>query len=91
MEGGGDGGEENQAVVESIENAPAIARGNGCRVFRVRRAAAGFSPGDLLLVAPDAEPEGGELVVFLDGRVGRHGGGPVRGVVVGAIRRGAAR
>ncbi|MFQ5845139.1 MAG: hypothetical protein ACE5JG_09155 [Planctomycetota bacterium] len=60
----------------------------GCRAFRLDRAAAGFRRGDVLLVAPGVEPEGGELVVDLEGKLGRHGGGPVLGVVVGVVRRG---
>ena len=46
--------------------------------------------GDLLLVVTDAVPEGGEFVIDWHGRLGRHGGGPVRGVVVGVVRGGAA-
>jgi len=59
----------------------------GCRVVRVRRSAAGFACGDLLFVALDEPPEGGEVVIDLQGRLGRHGGGPVWGVVVGAVRK----
>lgn len=65
-------------------------RGDGCRVFRLRRDKVGLSKGDLLMVVPGAVPEGGEFVVDLEGRVGRYaggrsGGGPVWGVVVGVI------
>jgi len=56
------------------------------RVFEVRRPVAGFRPGDLLYVVDDVEPEGGELVIDRHGRVGRHGGGPVLGIVVAALR-----
>jgi len=76
-------------MLEPVEDVPAPLRGSGCRVFRLARAAGGFSAGDLLLVAPGEEPEGGEWVVDLSGRVVRHGGGPVLGVVVGVVRRGA--
>ena len=81
-----------------------VLRGNGCRVFRLRRDKAGLAKGDLIMVVPvtgrrgagpeGAEPEGGEIVVDLQGRVGRHAGGrnadgrsggPVWGVVVGVI------
>ena len=75
-------------MIEATEDrAPALLEGSGCRMFRLTRRAAGFEIGDLLLVAPGTEPEGGELVIDLRGRVGRHGGGPVLGVVVGAVRR----
>ena len=57
-----------------------------CCMFRLRRAAAGFAKGDCLCVVRGQQPEGGELVVDLEGRVGRHGGGPVYGIVVGAVR-----
>ena len=70
-------GQENPGVVE----------GGGFRVVCLKRAALGFEPRDLLLVDPAIEPEGGELVIDSRGRVARHGGGPVRGVIVGAIRR----
>jgi len=72
------------------EPGPALLEGSGCRMFRLRRALAGFLPGDLLIVAPGVEPEGGEFVIDLEGRFGRHGGGPVQGVVVGVVRKGAA-
>jgi hypothetical protein len=64
--------------------------GAGLRFVRLSRAGAGLAAGDLLLVRPGAVPEGGEIVIDLHGRVGRHGGGPVWGVVVGAIRSGRA-
>lgn len=67
---------------------PAMVAESGCRAFRVRRAVAGFAEGDLLLVVPGAEPEGGEWVVDLQGRLARHGGGPVYGIVVGVVRQG---
>ena len=57
-----------------------------CRTFRLRRDAAGLSRGDLLLVIPGAQPEGGEFVIDHHFRLGRHGGGPVWGVVVGMVR-----
>ena len=63
-----------------------VLRGGGCRVFRLQRDKAGLSKGDLLMVAPDAIPEGGEYVIDLEGRVCRHGGGPVLGVIVGVVR-----
>jgi hypothetical protein len=63
-----------------------VLRGNGCRMFRMQRDKGQFSRGDLLMVVPDAVPEGGEYVIDLEGRVGRHGGGPVLGVVVGIVR-----
>lgn len=66
------------------------ARPSTCRMFRLRRDAAGFSAGDLLLVTTDAVPEGGEFVIDWHGRLCRHGGGPVRGVIVGVVRGGAA-
>ncbi|MHC4932489.1 MAG: hypothetical protein ACYTGV_09910 [Planctomycetota bacterium] len=59
---------------------------SGFRVFEVVRTVAGFGRGDLLFVAPESEPDGGELVVDLERRVCRHGGGRVLGVVVGALR-----
>ena len=81
-----------------------VLRGNGCRVFRLRRNKAGLAKGDLIMVVPvsgsegagseGAGSEGGEIVVDLQGRVGRHAGGrnadgrsgsPVWGVVVGVI------
>ncbi len=80
--------------------ADGVLRGNGCRVFRLRRNKAGLAKGDLIMVVPvsgpegagseGAGPEGGEFVVDLQGRVcrhagGRHGGSPVWGVVVGVI------
>lgn len=81
--------EEVEATEELAERAaPSLLAGSGCRMVRLRRAAAGFHRGDLLLVVPGAEPEGGEFVIELDGRVGRHGGGPVWGVIVGVVRRG---
>jgi len=62
-----------------------VLRGNGCRVFRLRRDKAGLAKGDLIMVVPvgerrgaepeGAEPEGGEIVVDLQGRVGRYAGG----------------
>jgi len=64
-----------------------VLRGDGCRVFRMQRDKGTFSRGDLLMVVPDAVPEGGEYVIDLEGRVGRHGGGPVLGVVVGVVRK----
>jgi hypothetical protein len=81
-------GEERTASVELVEEAPALLAGSGCRMLRLRRGAAGFRPGDLLLVVPGAEPEGGEWVIDLKGRLGRHGGGPVWGIVVGVVRQG---
>jgi len=72
------------------EPGPALLEGSGCRMVRLRRAMAGFLPGDLLIVAPGVEPEGGEFVIDLEGRFGRHGGGLVQGVVVGVVRKGAA-
>ena len=68
-----------------------VLRGEGCRVFRMQRDKGSFSRGDLLMVAPDTVPEGGEYVIDLEGRVGRHGGGPVIGVVVGIVRGQRAR
>jgi hypothetical protein len=65
---------------------PALKRAAGYRVFRVERPTAGFRAGDLLFVVPGMTPEGGEYVIDLYGRLGRHGGGPVTGVVVGAVR-----
>jgi len=65
-----------------------VLRGEGCRVFRLQRNKAGLSKGDLLMVVPDAIPEGGEYVIDLEGRVCRHGGGPVLGVIVGVVRGG---
>ena len=59
----------------------------GCMMLALRRSVLGFAPGDLLLVVPEATAEGGELVVDLHGRVGRHGGGPILGVIVGAVRQ----
>ena len=67
--------------------AQGVLRGDGCRVFRMQRDKGSFSRGDLLMVAPDAVPEGGEFVIDLEGRVARHGGGPVLGVVVGVVRK----
>ncbi|MHC4223009.1 MAG: hypothetical protein ACYSX0_03145 [Planctomycetota bacterium] len=69
---------------------------SGFRVFEVARPVAGFGRGDLLFVVPESAPEGGELVVDLERRLCRHGGGRVLGVVVGALRnralaRGARR
>ncbi|MHC4937758.1 MAG: hypothetical protein ACYTHK_02160 [Planctomycetota bacterium] len=58
----------------------------GCRTFRLRRNAAGLRRGDLLFVIPGARPEGGEFVIDPHFRLGRHGGGPVWGVVVGMVR-----
>ena len=66
---------------------PGVVEGGGFRVVRLKRAVLGFEPSDLLLVDPDLTPEGGELVIDLRGRIGRHGGGPVRGVIVGAVRK----
>ena len=63
-----------------------VLRGSGCRIFRLRRDKAGLAKGDLLMVVPGAIPEGGEFVVDLKGRVGRHGGGPVMGVIVGVVK-----
>jgi hypothetical protein len=63
-----------------------VLRGNGCRVFRLQRDKVGLSKGDLLMVVADAIPEGGEFVIDLEGRVCRHGGGPVMGVIVGVVR-----
>ena len=65
-----------------------VLRGGGCRVFRLQRDKAGLSKGDLLMVVPDAIPEGGEYVIDLQGRVCRHGGGPVMGVIVGIVKGG---
>jgi len=59
----------------------------GCRTFRLRRDAAGLRRGDLVFVVPGARPEGGEFVIDHQFRLGRHGGGPVWGVVVGMVRR----
>jgi len=73
--------------VEQVQSPPALIQGSGCRMVRLRKKTAGFLPGDLLMVAPGAEPEGGEWVIDLNGRLGRHGGGPVWGVVVGVVRR----
>jgi len=64
-----------------------VLRGEGCRVFRMQRDKVGLSKGDLLMVVPDAIPEGGEYVIDLNGRVCRHGGGPVLGVIVGVVRK----
>ena len=77
-------------VVEcgAADAVPAVLAQSGCRVYRLKRTAAGFREGDILLVLPGAEPEGGEIIIDLEGRLGRHGGGPVAGVVVGAVRRG---
>ena len=75
-------------MIESVEETPALIEGSGCRMLRLRRRTAGFAPGDLLLVVPGAEPEGGEWVIDMKGRLGRHGGGPVWGIVVGVVRRG---
>lgn len=61
--------------------------GRPCKTLVLRRPVLGFDAGDLLLVVPGAEAEGGELVVDSSGRVGRHGGGPIWGVIVGAVRR----
>jgi len=61
--------------------------GGACRTFRLRRDAAGLARGDLLFVIPGAVPEGGEFVIDHQFRLGRHGGGPVWGVVVGMVRR----
>jgi hypothetical protein len=58
-----------------------------CRTFRLRRDAAGLERGDLVIVIPGARPEGGEFVIDHHFRLGRHGGGPVWGVVVGMVRR----
>jgi hypothetical protein len=63
-----------------------LKRAVGYRTFRVERPTAGFRTGDLLFVVPGMTPEGGEFVIDLHGRLGRHGGGPVWGVVVGAVR-----
>ena len=71
--------------------AAGVLRGDGCRVFRMQRDKGSFSRGDLLMVVPDAVPEGGEYVIDLEGRVGRHGGGPVLGVVVGIVRSARGR
>ena len=57
------------------------------RMFRLRRNAAGLVRGDLLYVVPGAVPEGGEFVIDPEFRLGRHGGGPVWGVVVGMVRK----
>ena len=67
-----------------------FAENGPCRMFRMRRPAAGLERDDLLIVATGVIPEGGELVVDLEGRVGRHGGGPVWGVIVGVVKHGAA-
>jgi hypothetical protein len=75
-------------ISEVPDEVPELVDRSGCRAFRLERAMAGFRRGDVLLVAPGVEPEGGELVVDLEGRLGRHGGGPVLGVVVGVVRRG---
>jgi hypothetical protein len=56
-------------------------------MFRLRRNAAGLDRGDLLYVVPGAVPEGGEFVIDPEFRLGRHGGGPVWGVVVGMVRK----
>jgi len=80
-------GDVEAGQVEAVQEEPAVLRGSGCRMVRLRQPAAGFAAGDLLLVAPDAEAQGGELVVDLQGRVCRHGGGAVWGVIVGAVRR----
>ena len=58
-----------------------------CRTFRLRRDAAGLERGDVVIVIPGARPEGGEFVIDHHFRLGRHGGGPVWGVVVGMVRR----
>lgn len=71
---------------QAIEAGRALIAGDGCRVYRLRRAAAGFASGDLLFVVPGLTPEGGEFVIDVEGRFGRHGGGPVFGVVVGVVR-----
>ena len=73
------------------EGVPARVPEGGCRTFRLRRDAAGLSRGDLLLVIPGARPEGGEFVIDHHFRLGRHGGGPVWGVVVGMVRGANAR
>ena len=54
-------------------------------MFRMQRSKGELSRGDLLMVATDAVPEGGEYVIDLQGRVCKHGGGPVMGVVVGLL------
>ncbi len=78
-----------EAEMEQVTSEmPPLLKGSGCRMVRLRRAAAGFARGDLLLVVPGIDPEGGEFVIDMLGRLGRHGGGPVWGVVVGAVRRG---
>ncbi|MGQ0613943.1 MAG: hypothetical protein ACT4PV_09430 [Planctomycetaceae bacterium] len=76
-------------MIEPWEDVPAPLLRSGCRIFRMRTKGAGFHAGDLLLVLPDLQPEGGELVIDALGRVGRYGGGAVQGVVVGVVRRGA--
>ena len=72
--------------MERVTDGSRSAGGAGLRFLRLHRPGAGFAPGDLVLVRRGAIPEGGEIVIDLHGRVGRHGGGPVWGVVVGAIR-----
>jgi hypothetical protein len=73
-------------VAGQVEEVRAPDGAHGFRVFQVSRTVAGFGRGDLLFVVPRSEPEGGELVVDLEGRLCRHGGGRVLGVVVGALR-----
>ena len=83
-------GQIRAGQIEAVQEEPAVLAGSGCRMVRLRQSVAGFAAGDLLLVAPDAEAQGGELVVDLQGRVGRYGGGAVWGVIVGAVRRAVA-
>lgn len=104
LSGGGLASQAEHPNPDRGRAAGGVLRGNGCRVFRLRRDKAGLAKGDLIMVVPVAaaegggqecaEPEGGEIVVDLQGRVGRHAGGrnadgrsggPVWGVVVGVI------
>jgi hypothetical protein len=71
--------------VEEVREKPERSE-RSVRMFRLRRNAAGLSRGDLLYVVPGAIPEGGEFVIDDEFRLGRHGGGPVWGVVVGMVR-----
>ena len=77
--------------MKETEGVPRVAP----RLLRLQRSVgvfgAAFQRGDVLVVMPGARPEGGEIVIDMDGRVGRHGGGPVWGIVVGAVRQRALK